>query len=101
MVRIITIGDSITEGSGTYNSYRTQLAMNLYNAGAKFEFVGPRTNYDPRISTSYRKHAGWGGYLSDRLRQPQDVQMAFISSFRASFLMTKRVMLRTSLTSVL
>ena len=63
MVRIVTIGDSITEGTGTYNSYRTQLAMNLYDAGANVKFVGPRTNYDPRISTRYRNHAGWAGYF--------------------------------------
>ena len=62
-VRIVTIGDSITEGMGTYNSYRTQLAMNLYDAGANIEFVGPRTNYDPRVSAQYRKHAGWSGYF--------------------------------------
>ncbi len=63
-VRIVTIGDSITEGLGTFNSYRTQLAKNLYNAGANVEFVGPNTSVDPRVSTTYSKHAGWSGYFS-------------------------------------
>ncbi|GEM_PF-3449047 len=62
-VRIVTIGDSITEGTGTFNSYRTKLAMNLYSAGANVEFVGPNTSYDPRVTTRYSKHAGWGGYF--------------------------------------
>lgn len=62
-VRIVTIGDSITEGTGTFNSYRTQLAMDLYNAGANVQFVGPNTSYDSRVSTRYSKHAGWAGYF--------------------------------------
>lgn len=62
-VRIVTIGDSITEGTGTFNSYRTQLACDLYAAGANVEFVGPRSSPDPRVSSKYNKHAGWAGYF--------------------------------------
>lgn len=62
-VRIVTIGDSITEGTGTFNSYRTQLACDLYAAGANVEFVGPRTSPDPRVSSEYYNHAGWAGYF--------------------------------------
>ncbi len=62
-VRIVTIGDSITEGMGTYNSYRTQLAKELYAAGANIKFVGPRQSPDPRVTSDYYNHAGWSGWF--------------------------------------
>ncbi len=62
-VRIVTIGDSITEGMGTLNSYRTQLAKELYAAGANIKFVGPRQSPDPRVTSDYYNHAGWSGWF--------------------------------------
>ena len=62
-VRIVTIGDSITEGMGTFNSYRTQLAKELYSAGANIKFVGPRQSPDPRVTSDYYNHAGWSGWF--------------------------------------
>ena len=62
-VRIVTIGDSITDCIGSVNSYRTKLSMNLYNAGANVEFVGPRESGDSRTTKRYRKHAGYSGFV--------------------------------------
>ena len=60
-VNIACIGDSITEGVGTYSAYRYYLFENLYKQGLKFNFVGPYTSSDPRLPEGYRSHAGYSG----------------------------------------
>nr|MCU0792991.1 SGNH/GDSL hydrolase family protein [Opitutaceae bacterium] len=42
-IRILPIGDSITEGNAELGSYRLQLAEMLKEAGVAFEYVGSRT----------------------------------------------------------
>lgn len=53
-VRIMGIGDSITEGGGTFTSYMGPLARLLSAAGFDYEFVGPRNGSSAGISY---KHA--------------------------------------------
>ena len=60
-VNIACIGDSITEGVGTYSAYRYYLFENLYKQGLKFNFVGPYTSTDPRLPSAYYAHGGYSG----------------------------------------
>lgn len=60
-VNIACIGDSITEGVGTYSGYRYYLFENLYKQGLKFNFVGPYTSTDSRLPSAYYAHAGYSG----------------------------------------
>lgn len=52
--RIMAVGDSITEGGGSFSCYRPLLAEKLQAAGVDFEFVGSRGN--PPL-----RHEGYGG----------------------------------------
>ena len=60
-VNIACIGDSITEGVGTYSAYRYYLFENLYRQGLKFNYVGPYTTNDPRMPSAYYAHGGYSG----------------------------------------
>ena len=60
-VRICCIGDSITQGSGTYSAYRYYLYRNLISSGATFTYVGSEKSVDPRLDSSYQYHGGYGG----------------------------------------
>lgn len=53
-VRIMPVGDSITEGGATFSNYRPLLAEKLRAAGIAFEFVGTR-------GTAGLRHEGYGG----------------------------------------
>ncbi|MBL9200015.1 MAG: hypothetical protein JNL39_05880 [Opitutaceae bacterium] len=53
-VRIMPIGDSITEGGATFSNYRPLLAEKLRSAGLAFEFVGSR-------GPEGLRHEGYGG----------------------------------------
>ena len=60
-VRIACIGDSITQGTGTYSAYRYYLYRNLISAGATFTYVGSERSADPRLTSEYQVHGGYGG----------------------------------------
>ncbi len=60
-VRICCIGDSITQGTGTYSAYRYYLYRDLISAGATFTYVGSELSVDPRLDTNYQGHGGYGG----------------------------------------
>ncbi len=53
-MRIMPVGDSITEGGSSFSNYRPVLAEKLRAAGIAFEFVGTRGTADLR-------HEGYGG----------------------------------------
>jgi lysophospholipase L1-like esterase len=63
--RVMPIGDSITEASGSRNSYRRPLWHSLNNAGYNINFVGSRNgNRDgqvpnPDFDTQHEGHWGW------------------------------------------
>ena len=57
-VRIACIGDSITQGTGTYSAYRYYLYRNLISAGATFTYVGSEKRADPRLPQQYQYHGG-------------------------------------------
>jgi lysophospholipase L1-like esterase len=63
--RIMPIGDSITEASGSRNSYRRPLWHLLYDMGVNIDFVGSRRgNRDgqapkPDFDTDHEGHWGW------------------------------------------
>lgn len=60
-VRIMPMGDSLTEGHFDPSAYRYVLFEYLYFANVDFEFVGPQYNRDTRLPEKYRHHAGYGG----------------------------------------
>lgn len=60
-VSILPLGDSITDGAGTYSGYRYFLHNMLYRSGINFRFAGPKKAYDPRMPERYHYHAGYGG----------------------------------------
>ncbi len=60
-VRIACIGDSITQGSGTYSGYRYYLYRDLISNGATFTYVGSERSADPRLPSDYQVHGGYGG----------------------------------------
>ncbi len=60
-VRISCIGDSITQGTGTYSAYRYYLYRDLISAGATFSYVGSERSADPRLPSNYQYHGGYGG----------------------------------------
>ena len=63
-VKIMTIGDSITQGTVNQNAYRYAIYENLIQDGAVFQFIGPFTSADFRVSATnklYNGHGGMGG----------------------------------------
>jgi lysophospholipase L1-like esterase len=63
-VRVMAVGDSITEGGKTFATYREPLARRLQAAGYAVEFVGSRGEVG-------RRHEGYGGktveYLAEQV----------------------------------
>ena len=57
-VRIMPVGDSITEGGKAFPTYRYPLAKKLADAGFKVEFVGSRQSDSP---AGVLRHEGYGG----------------------------------------
>lgn len=56
--RIMTVGDSITEGGPNFSSYRYPLAQKLSRAGYRVEFVGSRTSQSPAGPLHHEGHSG-------------------------------------------
>lgn len=57
-VRLMCVGDSITEGGTTFSTYRPVLAAKLASAGYRVEFVGSRSSPSP---LGPLRHEGYGG----------------------------------------
>ena len=65
-VKIMTIGDSITQGTVNQNAYRYTIYENLIQDGAVFQFIGPFRSGDFRVSATnelYNRHGGYGGAI--------------------------------------
>ncbi|MCA9921925.1 MAG: hypothetical protein KC421_06130 [Anaerolineales bacterium] len=64
-VTILPLGDSITEGDTTYNSYRRALWFMLQDAGYNVDFIGSEVNNsggpapDQDFDLDHEGHAGW------------------------------------------
>jgi lysophospholipase L1-like esterase len=58
VVRIMPVGDSITEGGKTFSTYRYPLLKKLTDAGFKVEFVGSRQSDSP---SGALRHEGYSG----------------------------------------
>lgn len=58
LVRLMCVGDSITEGGATFSTYRSVLAAKLAAAGYQVEFVGSRSSPSP---LGPLRHEGYGG----------------------------------------
>lgn len=65
-VRIMAVGDSITEGADFFSTYRYPLRDRLRAAGCAFEFVGTRTSDTPAGRLA---HEGYGGKNTEQLAQ--------------------------------
>jgi lysophospholipase L1-like esterase len=69
-VRILPLGNSITDGDGEHNSYRRPLWLMLDSAGFNVDFIGSknRNGYDdnlppnPDFDLDHEGHAGWTSY---------------------------------------
>ncbi len=57
-VRIMSVGDSITEGGSSFTNYRWLLHRRLTQAGHSFEFVGSKSTPSP---DGPLRHEGYGG----------------------------------------
>ncbi len=60
-VKVFTMGDSFTQGVIEPNAYRYYIYENLIKDGAVFEFIGPSTSGDFRVTDKYERHGGVGG----------------------------------------
>lgn len=73
-IRVMPLGDSITDGFSTVGGYRQPLCNKLEENGysANFDFVGPNWGgncYDPQ-------HAGYSGYSIDNIDQSDSISGA-------------------------
>lgn len=70
LIRIMPLGDSITQGDKNYNSYRRLLWKQLYNEGYNFDFVGStQQNFmgAPPVSDFDLDHEGHWGRRVDQI----------------------------------
>ena len=60
-VRIMTIGDSITYGTGStdYSGYRRNLGFSLSSAGYAIDFVGSLQSGPSDFDNDHEGHGGW------------------------------------------
>jgi hypothetical protein len=63
---ILCLGNSITNGTNKYNSYRRTLWQMLHNAGYNFDFIGSWSKHhmggevpDPDFDMDHDGHSGW------------------------------------------
>ena len=74
-VNILPLGNSLTNGTNVYNSYRRYLWQMLHKANYNFDFIGSWDKYDmggpvsnPDFDMDHDGHSGWKA--SDVLNQP-------------------------------
>ncbi len=60
-VKILPLGDSLTQGDGNPSAYRYDLYRLYLEAGVAFSYVGAHRSADFRLPPSYRLHCGHGG----------------------------------------
>ena len=66
-VRILPLGDSLTQGDGSPSAYRYDLFRLLTEADVPFRFVGAYRSADPRMPEEFRAHSGRGGATTENL----------------------------------
>jgi lysophospholipase L1-like esterase len=69
-VRILLLGDSVTQGSTGDWTWRYRLWQHLTGAGVAFDLVGPRTDLLDRTTSTYGSH----GYLDPNFDQDHAAQ---------------------------
>jgi lysophospholipase L1-like esterase len=57
-VRIMFLGDSITNGTSSEYAYRKQIYLGLINQGYAVDFVGSKNNSDPTYDDDHEGHHG-------------------------------------------
>ncbi len=76
LIKIMPLGDSITESAKGHNSYRRSLWLKLLNAGCNVDFVGSRKGvWNPRTRGQVAPlnpdfdtdHEGYWGYRTDQV----------------------------------
>jgi lysophospholipase L1-like esterase len=70
LVRIMPLGDSITEGQANYNSFRYYLWQKLVADGHGVDFVGSRINHNGAQPPNYdfdQNHEAWSGIRADQM----------------------------------
>ena len=78
VIKIMPLGDSITDGSGAAGGYRTKLYNDLTNAGLNVSFVGSATdnNSATLINAGQVNHEGHSGYRIDQITNNLDASDA-------------------------
>lgn len=66
-VRILPLGDSLTQGDGNPSAYRYDLFRLLSEADIPFTFVGGCVSADFRMPREFRRHSGRGGITTQGL----------------------------------
>jgi lysophospholipase L1-like esterase len=64
-IRIMPLGDSLTEGTGSPGAYRIDLWSKLTSDGFNVEYVGSQKNGPPELSD--RRHEGHPGWRIDQI----------------------------------
>lgn len=59
VIKIMPMGDSITDGTGSWGGYRVDLWNRLVGEGDKIDFVGSLASGPGNIDTNHEGHVGW------------------------------------------
>lgn len=70
-VKILPLGDSVTDGTDGRGGYRFKLYTYLQGSGIKFDFVGPNKGG----SVADNDHAGYGGYAAGNSSNSSSMQL--------------------------
>ena len=66
-VRILPLGDSLTQGDGNPSAYRYDLFRLLSEADIPFRYVGALSSADHRMPKDYQMHSSIGGITSEQI----------------------------------
>ncbi len=74
-IKIMLLGDSLTQGTQGSSGYRSYLYDMLKTDGYEFSFVGPWEIEPAFMHHDYRKHAGVGGYKMSGIKNDMNTFM--------------------------
>lgn len=74
-IRIMPMGDSLTETFKGTSAYRNYLCQTLLDEGYDFDFVGISTRSNSLMPEGYESHCGWGGITIEGLLNKMDEMM--------------------------
>jgi len=75
VLKIMPMGDSLTETFKDTSAYRNYLCQDLLDDGYDFDFVGISTRSNSLMPAGYESHCGWGGMRIEGLLDNLDEMM--------------------------